>query len=148
MSEAIVQLPQVLTLTIADVVHRDPSTGKFSLLGIYNTIAAPAFPTIHPSLGVYFALTDGRGKTPLTLRLVDAEEERPPVLTINAVVDSRDPTQVLEAGYTFQRLEFPAPGEYLLQLTAAGEPLIEHRLFVIAARQAQPVVRAIKQPNN
>jgi len=149
MTPVISQLPHVLTLTIADVVHRDPGTGKFSLLGIYNAIAAPAFPCVHPAMGVYLALTDGRGKAPIVLRLVDAEEERPPVFNIAAVLDSRDPTQVMELGYSFQRLEFPKPGEYLLQFLAAGEPLMERRLFVVPVQQpAQRPVRAVRQPYN
>jgi len=135
MSQAVLQLPQVLTMTIADIVHRDASTGKFSLLGTYNTIAARSFPFTHPSMGVYLALTDGRGKTPLVLRLIDAEEERPPVFTIQAVIDFPDPTQVAEVGFACQRLEFAQPGEYRLQLFVAGEPLLERRLFLVPAQQ-------------
>ena len=134
MTQVCSQLPHILTLTVADVVHHDPNTGKFSLLGIYTTIAAPVFPCVHPAMGVYFALTDGRGKTPLMLRLVDAEEERPPVFCLQTVLDSRDPTQVLEAGFSFRRLQFPKPGEYLLQLLAADELLLERRVFVVAAK--------------
>lgn len=132
MFQELPQLPQVLTMTIADVVHRDPGTGKFSILGTYNAIAAQDFPCIHPSLGVFLALTDGMGKTPLLLRLIDAEEERPPVFKIEATVSFVDPTQVAEMGFACQGVKFPEPGEYRLQLFAGGEPLLERRLFVHA----------------
>lgn len=138
MPQMIQQLPQVLTMTIADVVHRDSSSGKFFILGTYNTIAAQDFPCVHPIMGVYLALTDGRGKTPLTIRLIDAEEEREPLLIIEALVDFPDPTQVVEVGFSCQRVEFPQPGEYRLELFAAGEPLLERRLFVMSAQQMAP----------
>lgn len=138
MSQMIQQLPQVLTMTIADVVHRDAGNGKFFILGTYNSIATQGFPCIHPVMGVYLALTDGRGKTPLTVRLIDAEEERDPLLMIEALVDFPDPTQVVEVGFSCQRVEFPQPGEYRLQLFAAGEPLLERRLFVMSAQQVNP----------
>jgi hypothetical protein len=136
---SLMQLPQVLTMTIAEVVHRDGCTGKYSLLGLHNTIAAPTFPCTHPSLAVYLALTDGRGKTPLTLRLIDGEEERPPVFTVEALLDFPDPTQVVEGAFTCQRLQFPQPGEYRLQLLVAGELLLERRLFVRSLQMTGPL---------
>jgi hypothetical protein len=141
MSEVLSRLPRVLTLTVADTVSRDAGTGKFSLLGIYNTIVARTFPYVHASMGLYLALTDGRGKTPLVLRLIDADEERPAVFKLEATLDSADPTQVTEAGFVLQRLEFPKPGEYVLQLLAGEEILMERRLNVMPARQPirQPV---------
>jgi hypothetical protein len=141
MSQVFSQLPRVLTLTPADTVSRDAGTGKFSLLGIYNTIVARAFPYVHPSMGLYLALTDGRGKIPLVLRLIDADEERAPVFKVEATLDSSDPTQVTEAGFVLQRLEFPKPGEYVLQLSAGEEVLMERRLTVMPVRQPirQPV---------
>jgi hypothetical protein len=87
---------------------------------------------------VYLALTDGRGRTPLTLRLIDAEEEGPPVFTVEATVDFPDPTQVVEGAFTCQRLQFERPGEYRLQLLAAGELLLERRLYVRAAQKVGP----------
>ncbi len=130
------QMPQVLTLLMADVVSRDPITRKFSILGTYNAITMGSFPAVLPSMSLYLALTDGRGKMPLLLRLIDADEERPPVFTIATILDSSDPTLPMEAGLCRQRLLFPKPGEYRLQLFAAGEPLLEGRLFVMAGQPA------------
>jgi hypothetical protein len=74
------QPPEVLTLVIADVVHRDWDTGKFSILGTRSSIGSGVFPFECPKLAVYASMIDGRGDTPLQLRLIDVDEERQPVL--------------------------------------------------------------------
>jgi hypothetical protein len=128
-------LPEVLAMTIADAAHRDGATGKFSLLGTFNAIAARSFPHVHPCMAVYLALTDGRGKTPLTLRLIDADEEEAPIFQIQATVDFPDPLQMVEVAFSCPRLEFRHAGEYRLQLFAGDEPLMERRLLVMSSQQ-------------
>jgi hypothetical protein len=85
------QPPEVLALLIADHVHRDDGTGKFFILGTRASIGAAAFPFNCPSLAVYAGLVDGRGETPVRLRLIDADEAREPVLEFETTVNLREP---------------------------------------------------------
>jgi hypothetical protein len=111
-------------------VHRDPGTGKFTILGTYNVIGAASFPIQQP-LMIYLALTDGRDETPLKLRIVDVDEERPPVLEAEASLDMTDPTTVHEFPVIAPMATFPEPGEYRIQLFGAGTFLREVRLHVV-----------------
>jgi hypothetical protein len=49
-------VPEVLTLITADVVHQDPDTQKFSLLGVHKIIGCKSFPAAHPRMVVYVEL--------------------------------------------------------------------------------------------
>jgi hypothetical protein len=53
---------------------------------------------------------------------------------LETVVSFADPLVVLEVVFTQARVVFPEPGEYRLQLFAAGEPLLERRLQVFPAQ--------------
>jgi hypothetical protein len=107
---------------------------------LHSAILAPIFPYTHPALAIYLALTDGRGKMPLTLRLIDGEDASPPVFTAEGLLDFPDPTQVIEAGFACQRVQFPQPGEYRLQLLVNGELLLERRLLVRSFQKTGPCV--------
>jgi hypothetical protein len=127
------QWPDVVAMLVADVVHREPVTGKFTILGTYSVIGATGFPCTHPVLCVYLALTDGHGKTTMRVRLIDADEERAPVFESEVTVEFASPTDFIEQIFFSANVVFPEPGEYRLQLFGAGEFLRERRLFVIEA---------------
>ena len=71
--------PFALAMVICDAIWRDPSSGKRTLLGCFSAILVREFPVRLAMMSVYIAVTDGHGKTPLLLRLIDVDEERPPV---------------------------------------------------------------------
>lgn len=117
-------------MNLADLVWRDPATGKFTIIGTFSTIAARRFPTTHPSLAIYLALTDGRGPCRLQLRIVDASEAET-LSEAEIEVQFRDPIQLIEFGVRLDNIWFPGPGEYRVQLAQGTEVLFERRLFVI-----------------
>ena len=123
--------PEVLALVIADAVHRDDSTGKFFILGTRASIGAAAFPFTCASLAVYVIMVDGRGETPLRLRLIDVDEAREPVLDLETTVNFLDPTEEVEIAFRLVDLVFPEPGDYRLQLDGGGQFLRERRFLVI-----------------
>jgi ribonuclease PH len=129
------QPPSLLAMIIADVVHADPATGKFSILGTYSAIGAASFPCTHPYMAVYLAITDGRGETPMKMRLIDVEEVRNAVFESEATLNFIDPTQVIELTFFQSAVVFPEPGEYSLQLFGAGEFLSERRVLVVPIQQ-------------
>jgi len=53
--------PYALALVVCDAIWRDPSTGKRTILGCFSVIGAKSFPTKHPIMSVYAAVTDAHG---------------------------------------------------------------------------------------
>src|SRR5438093_5222055 len=87
----------VLAMILCDNIHRDPATGKFFILGTYSFLGvADQFPWTHPIILVYVALTDGRGPVPLRLRLIDVDEENPPIFETEETIDFDDPIETIE----------------------------------------------------
>jgi len=131
--------PYCLAMILCDGVHRDPTTGKFSVLGIYDTFASREYPAL-VDLKVYFAITDGIGNCDIRLQMVSADSE--PIVATE-VNDSDDEIE----GLVFQigseqefgsplvvheqvvQVQFylPAPGMYLCELWANDNPLMTRR---------------------
>lgn len=135
--------PHVLAMVVCDQVIIDIQSGKQSIIGSFSIINTFGFPLNYPQLAVYVAVTDGRGPTPLTLRLVDVDEGRPPVVERCLRIHFADPRQICEMHSVFQNLVFRAPGEYRFQLLCEGELLMERRLLV---RKAQKRPQAPPHP--
>ena len=133
MSEPITK-PHVLAMIVCDQVIIDIHTGKQSIIGSFAVVNAASFPANYPQMAVYVALTDGRGVTPLTLRLVDVDEGQEPVVERKLNIQFRDPRQICEMHSVFHNLVFRVPGEYRFQILCEGELLMERRLLV---RQVQ-----------
>ncbi len=127
--------PYTLALIICDQIYADPSTGKMTILGTFTTIGARRFPAVHPSMAVYLAVTDGRGKCPIRVRLIDVDEEREPIFTLDGEVEFKDPRGVVEMPFQTPPLTFPEPGEYRLQLFCGDEPLMERRMVLFQLGQ-------------
>lgn len=125
-------------MVICDAIHRDPATGKFTLLGTFSVVGAPEFPTQHPLLAVYLALTDGRGVTPIKVELLATDKEDDILATAEVTADFSDPRMVVEAVLAFQGLVFPKPGEYRFVLYGAGEFMMERRLVVVSLKKGGP----------
>lgn len=126
----VVQAPYSLAMVICDSVHRDSSTGKSTILGTCSSITSAAYPAVHPGLSVYMALTDGRGKPPMRLRLVSVDED---VILFEGMfeIDFADPRSVFEIAITIGNLSIPKEGEYRLQLFCDSEPIMERRLVAV-----------------
>ena len=73
-------VPDVLSLIVCDQIITDRLTGKQSIIGMFSKIHTRGFPAAHPQLSVYVALTEGHGETELTIRIVDANDARPPIV--------------------------------------------------------------------
>lgn len=117
-------------------MHRDPATGKFNLLGTFSTLGAQRFPA-NVRFCIYFAVTDGLGKTQISLRIVDAEpnvvaEPRDPVFTSPSTDFDfgEDPLMVWESMVLFTG-QLPKAGLYHCDLYANDELLMSRRLLVV-----------------
>lgn len=130
--------PYCLAMVLCDGFHRDPATGKHTLLGTFSTLCARSFPT-QLKFCVYFAVTDGLGPTKLRLRLVDAEsglvdrsgEEQEGALFVKEFdFTFRDPLVVLEVSAGVE-VDVPKPGLFHCELLANDELLMSRRLLAV-----------------
>jgi hypothetical protein len=117
---------------IADHVWCDPKTGKYSLLGTFSAIGGSTYPLV-TNLAVYFAVTEGEGKLPVRMELIDVDDERPAVFDAEGNFEFRHVREVVEGMFAFERIVFPEPGEYRLKLFVAGEFLMERTLHITGA---------------
>lgn len=121
-------IPIALTLLVCDGAHRDPSTGKWTLLGLFNSIHANEYPSQHAQMVAYLAMTDVNGKVPLRFQIVDADESEPPLLQMDAELVVLDPRAVADVVIPIHDVTFPKAGEYRLQVFACQQFLIERRI--------------------
>ena len=138
MGEGEIPPPGVLALVICDAIWRDPWSGKFTIIGTYDSIKAKVFPVHHPIISVYSALTNGRGKVPLKVRIVDVDEEREPVAELEQEIEFPDPRSKVQHCAVFANPLFPAPGEYRVQLWSSSVCLLEQRLLVHQVQEGTP----------
>ena len=79
------QPPDVLAMILADAVYRDLATGKNYIQGTFHELATRSFPLTVATMVVYVVLTEGYGDTSVRVRLIDAEESRPPIFESETV---------------------------------------------------------------
>ena len=129
--------PYCLALVLCDGFHRDPSTGKFTLLGTFETFAAPSYPA-QIRLAIYFAVTDGVGNCGLRVQLVDAKagiidanlegNVQGRVFGIKTDVNFDNPLAVSEHALEIG-IVIPHPGVYHCELWANDSMLMQRRLI-------------------
>ncbi len=122
--------PIVLTLLLCEKVIVDARTQQYSLIGLVSNVNASRFPVRSPSLCIYTEITGGHGLTPLTVRIVDVDEEHDPVVKLDLEVNLEDPLAVTQVVFGMPRLVFPAPGDYRLQALSGEVRLLEKRLIL------------------
>ena len=123
-------IPYPLAMVVCDGIWRDPYTGKLTLIGTFSVIGGVDFPFVHPILSVYVSLTDGQGKFPIKLQLVDVDELNAPILELVQEISLSDPRQIAEMVFMAANVTFPKFGEFRLKLLANDEFLLERRIIV------------------
>jgi hypothetical protein len=127
--------PYCLAMVLCDAVHRDTTTGKYTILGTFSTLGARKFPA-QLQFCVYYSITDGLGPTTLRLRLVDArcgiangvDDAESVVFEASADFDFENPLLVLEAVMAV-KTPIPNEGLYHCELWAGDELLMSRRLL-------------------
>ncbi len=122
MTEPEVTLSQIRPLLtgpiLCDVAARDPASGKWNLIGIFNQVSASRFPTQRP-LSVYLKLGDAAGMYRLEIRFVQVRTgEQLALATANLEISDRLASQ--DVGVAFPRVPIPAEGKYEFQVWANG----------------------------
>jgi len=127
--------PKALSFLVCDYIHRDTSTGKATLIGCFANLFTPSFPIKVPMMAVYAVVTNGHGKVPIRVKIVDAEEELEPINDSVFEVEFTDPRMTAEVVGFLTDVTFPKPGEYRLQLYAWNECLVERKIQVSQSKK-------------
>ena len=123
-----------MALVLCEGIWTDGATGKKFILGCFTAIRAREFPAIQPLLCAYILLTNGRGKVPFKVVIVDVDEERQPIAEINGEIEFPDVRTVASIDAIMMGVSFPSAGEYRLQVFVNGEFIIERSFLVVQAQ--------------
>jgi len=129
-------------MVICDGVHRDPTTGKITILGTFSNFAATRYPA-QIQFFIYFAVTDGLGPTTLRIQILDAhagfidaqndEDAEGRILAIKTEGNFPSPLAVVESALGIGA-EIPNPGTYHCELWAGNELLMSRRFIATLIR--------------
>jgi hypothetical protein len=119
-------------MLVADMAIREEGTGKVSLIGIFEQIAAATFPCRHHALAVYAKMADAVGPYDLGLELVRLDAEAR-VGEGRATIHARSRLDAVEVVFHLGNLAFPGPGRYEFRLTANGRHVGSKSFTVVQA---------------
>jgi len=117
-------------LLLCDAAHRDAQSGKWTLLGIFNSINSKGFPTAHPQLVAYIALSGIKGKEKFQIRVIPTGRADEAVFRADAELGVDNPDAVVDIGVPIRNLVFNRPGEYLFQVLS-GERVVGERALMV-----------------
>jgi hypothetical protein len=121
--------PIPLAMVICDMVIEDRLTGKKSLIGIFNNVNALKFPCQHPSINVFFALTEGIGTYKGCLRCVKLDTNEV-IMNINGPIPFPNRLAAVEFNFDIKNMSFPAEGQYIFELLCDDQLVISRKFIV------------------
>lgn len=116
--------PIAKSVYICDEVVLDPSSGKVSLLNLWDTIRVPPgmlFPYCLAKISVFAWWRDGLGKIRTRLDLVQASTGIVIRRTNDCIIDFGTRTVSIFARYKIENCAFPDPGFYYVELFCEDE---------------------------
>ena len=123
-------MPEVLSVMIADMMYRDPTTRKLFILGSFSAYAAREFPTVIRSLFVHIAVTRIHASVELDVRVVNAAETIT-LITGKGRLKVPDPRVVAEIEMQLPPLTVAEAGDYRIQIWSGSTLLTTRRLMVL-----------------
>ena len=111
-------LPVMVAALVCDTHAVDPSTGKKSLIGIFDRVNAAKFPVSRP-ITLYYKLTDAQGRYEFEIRYSSPGGEDL-LAKATGKFTSKDRLKAMELVVPFPKLPLPAPGRYEFQFWANG----------------------------
>lgn len=114
------RLPEVKAFLIADSVIQEKLTNKWAVIGIFDRVAAPAYPTARPTLGLYVKLADAQGYYKIAIEFRDSQDR---LLNRLEGIEISAPSgaSTVDFGLQTYNLPIPAPGRYHFVLHLNGE---------------------------
>lgn len=136
--------PQLLSFLTCDNIHLDPTSQKYTLLGLFSGIQAMKFPMKQPRMFVFIAITDvSTGDH--TARLSLALPGEAPIFEGDQTFKSQGPLQRLHLVSNLQGLEFQRDGDYGFMLEIDDEPILVTN-FSVRQMQLPPGMQLPPQP--
>lgn len=128
------QVPIVNAMLLCEHVHRDSSSGKYTLLGVFDEVRVSRPAVDIETFAVYLNLTNMRGRYSLDLRWLhgDTEEELARAGAVE-MFEVSDPLSRVEIVARGSGLPVTGPGRYVLRLRINGRHLHD---YVMMAREA------------
>lgn len=111
-------VPLLVAALVCDIAVADPSTGKKSLIGIFDRVHVGKFPTQHP-VSLYFKLTDAEGYYEVDVRYVEASSGKV-LADAKGELEVTDRLTSVDLYMSFPPLPIPGPGRYEFQIWANG----------------------------
>ena len=106
--------PEIKNFLIADRVFQDIQR-KWNIIGIFDRVFAPSFPTILPSLDLYIRLTDAEGNYKVRVEFCD-ENDRTLALFKGFKLKIKSRLQYPDFGIKTSNLPIQKPGKYIFKL--------------------------------
>jgi hypothetical protein len=128
------QRPSALGLFLCDQVIFDRDNGKPTLVGIFDAIRCNQFPSPIKPMDAYAVITDGQGTVTLDL-VVSSIESGEAITALSMEQDLSDPLAICHVRFRIRAPSFAAPGQYLFELLADGEPICHRRLHVRSSEE-------------
>src|SRR5438094_8144169 len=127
--------PVVKSFLIADTVIQDRMTGKWSVIGVFDRVMAPAFTVFHP-LALYLKRGDMEVRYRIKVEFRDAADRRVAMIE-GSPIDVTVPAQTIEVGFHAPPLQLEKPGKYQFQLYVNDDFVASASLDVVQI-QVQP----------
>lgn len=126
--------PQLLALLLCEQAFQQVGSGNWCIIGVFDTLNAPAFPFTLPQLAVYVALSDFAGDA--MVELVIRDQEGAVVKAVRGKIPPI-PMGLFQHVFPFTGIEIRSPGVHTLELLAGGE-LISLRSFGVQSSAPDP----------
>jgi hypothetical protein len=127
------QTPKCLAILLCDDVMEDKRTNKKVIIGTFNVIGARKFPYRHPSMTLYFVLTDGRGEMPVRVEMIRdlrADQGGQRIFELSGNAKFENPLVVAELVLTIRDMHLPGPGIYTLRVLVNDAFIGERKIQV------------------
>lgn len=123
------EMPMGLALVLCDSIIEDRHTGKKSLIGLFDRLAANNFPCSHPHLSILVSLTSGKGEYDCQIVCQNIETGEF-AFRGEGKFQLQSPTQIVDIAFNFHGVRFPSPGIYNLQFLVDDFPVMTRRIFL------------------
>jgi hypothetical protein len=126
--------PVPIAFLLCDQVSADSTTGKKTVVGIFDRIGANRFPAIHRSATLFAKLIDCEGEYETKVEFVQVAQEKV-LAVVNGKLQGRDRHEYLEFSIQIQAFSIPEPGQYEFRLWMNNRYI--HRIRFSAQVQAE-----------
>lgn len=104
--------PILKAMLLCDLTIVEEGTHKRTLIGLFDRISAPQFPTVHPSMSVYVQFREIEGTFDFLLELFDLQEGRALNRAPIQGFTIRDRSREHELVFNLKSVKFDHEGDY------------------------------------